>query len=1115
MPFLAPVIGAVVSTVGAAASFIGGLGFVGKAVIGIGLQLAANAIAKKQQKTSNEPRGTQLEVQYGGSEPRQIGVGLFATAGQDVYTNTFGKANVFITKVFELSDFPISGVSRVAVNGEWRNFVGAEDHRGRSVDGFVGDLWIKIYRGLPGEPADPHLIETSNPPGRWTGDHRGTGVAKAIVLARYDDERMSSFPTLLFEVGGLVYDPRRDSTVGGSGPQRYADVTTWAYSENPIVHAYTYERGFFLNGELLIGKGMPAADLPLGPWMAAMNVCDEAVAGGEARYRAGVIFTAADGTTHRDNLEPVLNAAGAALVERVDGDLPIVGANQPVVATLTDDDLIVGETLTFQAKRSRSTLINAVHGAYNSPKDLWASTAYPAQRDATALAVDRERHAVQIDFGAVYSERQATTLALQALRENRYQASASIVVRPRWIVLEVGDWVRWESARRGTRVYRVVGRQLAPLGSSGARNVSLSLQEVGPGIYDQSVVIPEGPPRVPISGPVYQSTLDDFFAFPSSAEAENGRVYPAIVAQWAAIDDVTVDEVVVEYWKENDPANRIQTRVRQPETRMIIVEGILPETTYVLQGTVITNPPRAVFWSRPQTVTTLSEALAVGMGSLRPDIRYILDQAERNWLHADQLVDELAALATANLTDLELESLRLNSRTFDLGAEVEDTGARLIEETIIRQSETEMLAARAVRVETRLDDAETGLTGQSAALDVLTSRTTTVEGGLETAAESIRGVRSQIVGLEGEVDASGEAISTLQSKVTQQGETITSQGTALTRVRSDLTDTQRDVSGTASSLSQLSSTVTQQGNRITSEAGRTDGVLARIGTAEGQISGQASALTNLSGRVSGTEHDIAAVAERAEDTRARANNASANALMRIVAQAGPSGTSIRHSYEYRLSIENENYQAAGWYVDLSAAGVPTVVFDFARFIITDSSNRKAAPFRFQDGTLFVEALVAASALVGQLRAQSVDTQSLTLGGVQMDRISFGAVSNFASGTRGLFEVAALNREETIIGLNVQATTSKFFNLAAATRIAYGQNQTGATVTVLLRINGQEVARKQYTVVSSGDVLDIDFRAAFPLAGAEGTLVNVQFNIFSSVVLVRPYDSVFTSLSFVR
>ncbi|MBB4000974.1 phage tail protein [Aurantimonas endophytica] len=774
MPFIAPAIAAIGAAVTGIASFVGGLGVVGQALLGIGLNFAVNALRGDQQQQA--VTGTQLQVQYGADRPREIAVGLVAVAGHDVYTNTYGPSNKYMQKVFVLSDFPVTALTRIAVNGEWRTINwGNVEGRGAQVTGFDGDvLRIRFYDGRhtalqAAEFGEHGLVGSSNPAGRWTAEHVGKSTAFVVINARFDDEEMASLPQFLFEFQGApLYDPRKDTTSGGAGAHRWNDVATWEYSENPIVQAYNYERGFFANGQLLVGKGVPEIDLPAAPWMSAANVCDESTPTRAFRYRAGALFSTSDGVTHSDNLAPVLEACSGGLFYLVDGDHPIVGANQPVVATLTDDDIIVGSPRQFRAKR-RSDLVNTVFGTYNSPDDLWAATSYDPRSSAEALAADRERHAKALNFGAVFLASQASDLAEAALRRARYQASETIIVRPRWIVLEPGDWISLASARYGTRTYQVVGRSLGALNANGARNVTLTLDEVGNGIYDSSIVIPERPVRIAPAFPVRLSTLQGFLAYASQVTSESGRALPAITVQWDLIDDVTVDSVLIEYWKSDDPTRRIQANFERASVTGVVAEGLVPRTSYTLQGTVVTNPPRNTFFSAPQIVTTLTEDLAAELADLQEDIQEILRFGPESLGKLEELLEGLAAtIATTNVVQ---------------HSEAESASAAIIEERTTRATETEALARRTDGVVATLTDVETKVTGTAQAVTTLEGRVTSAEGTVTAAASAVTAATARIDNAEGVALGAASAVNSLSATVTQNTSSITAQAALINGVQ--------------------------------------------------------------------------------------------------------------------------------------------------------------------------------------------------------------------------------------------------------------------------------------------------------------------------------------------
>jgi len=103
MGFLAPVIGAI-------GSFFGGLGIIGKLVLGIGLQLISAKIQKNRaKKAEQQAGGVQFEIQYGENVPRQAACGLVGIAGHDCYANSYGDANKILQQVYAFSDFPCDG----------------------------------------------------------------------------------------------------------------------------------------------------------------------------------------------------------------------------------------------------------------------------------------------------------------------------------------------------------------------------------------------------------------------------------------------------------------------------------------------------------------------------------------------------------------------------------------------------------------------------------------------------------------------------------------------------------------------------------------------------------------------------------------------------------------------------------------------------------------------------------------------------------------------------------------------------------------------------------------------------------------------------------------------
>src|SRR5690606_32671030 len=146
-----------------------------------------------------------------------------------------------------------------------------------------------------------------------------------VVTSRMEADNLTAPPSLMFEVKGApAYDPRKDTTVGGSGSHRWSDQNTWEYTDNPAVIMYNLERGIYNGTERIVGRGVAASRLPLSEWFTAMNICDETMPDGSKRYTAALIASSGDGVTHDSNMTPLREACAGSWIEGVTGEYPIV-----------------------------------------------------------------------------------------------------------------------------------------------------------------------------------------------------------------------------------------------------------------------------------------------------------------------------------------------------------------------------------------------------------------------------------------------------------------------------------------------------------------------------------------------------------------------------------------------------------------------------------------------------------------------------------------------------------------------------------------------------------------------------------------------------------------------
>ena len=296
MPFLIPVaIAFATGAAGAAASgatIFGLTGLLADAAIGgidaaltLGSELLSSALTPKPK-----PPGQQLSVSLDPYQPPTGAGGQTATAGSLVTFQTWGDNNENIILVFALADHKCFGLAGAWWMGEPIQI----NPDGSVVQGeYKGDkyLWVRFYQGDWNDEIDPTLL--ANCGGRWNPGAWGRGVCKVVVQATYNANAHPQGLTGLFQFiwevqGTALYDRRYDSSVGGGGPQRFDDKSTWGESDNAAVAVENFLRGFREEdtsapvatraSDTFFGLNLTDQDLPFAPNVAAFVTADEPVA---------------------------------------------------------------------------------------------------------------------------------------------------------------------------------------------------------------------------------------------------------------------------------------------------------------------------------------------------------------------------------------------------------------------------------------------------------------------------------------------------------------------------------------------------------------------------------------------------------------------------------------------------------------------------------------------------------------------------------------------------------------------------------------------------------------------------------------------------------------------
>jgi hypothetical protein len=594
-------------------------GAIGGAIVSAGISVGISVLssmltAKPAEGTAGSASGTDLGVQYGATVARSARMGPGATGGHHVYTNVADSGpngtNDILQCVFVIGDGQHGKLTRLRYNG--KDCTVPPDFGPYMPTGYVVPEFLKAgapkviiryFNGRYDQTADAQLIFYSNPPGRWTTDHRGRGVAYLSIDQVYDEElSLTGIPTVQIETEGLVlYDPRFDSTNGGSGPQRWGLPDTYVPSANPAIQEYNFRRGIQINGQRVLGMNVSPVNLLLEMYFAAANTNDEAVplaAGGtEPRYRCSV--ECSDDRANSDVLAALRAATAGWSLERGGQFGPIPGVPQIPIASLafTDDDMIVGERASFTKYRSRTEIVTAIHGQFSDPAQFWTPVAFPARENAADDAAMGEKIARDMDLTQVYSSSQAQRIAESERRRTLQNGQGTATLPAKWIGVQPGDWLPFNSVRHGNMTVLVTGVAL----DTARHLVTLTFERTSNTVYSWTTAGELFPPDF---GTFAQSGLIAMSAQGMSAiginvQGDGGLVTPGIAFAWTPIMDPSVDQIDFEIRKAGETTPVLPFTADFPSSGSAVCSGhgIAAATNYEYRHKLYTTPYRDTPWS--------------------------------------------------------------------------------------------------------------------------------------------------------------------------------------------------------------------------------------------------------------------------------------------------------------------------------------------------------------------------------------------------------------------------------------------------------------------------------------------------------------------------------------
>jgi len=302
---------------------------------------------------------------------------------------------------------------------------------------WANTLWRQVHLGTESQTSFGSLDSEDDL--FWPSDARGRGIADYRLRFRIGEQKTSrGIPTRITQTGkGMpVYDPRLDSSRGGSGSHRIDDQDTWEYTNgdndigaNWALVVLSYLIGWRINGELIFGVGVDYEDIDYDQAMAAANVCDE-IEDGIPRFRVGGVFeTSNDHTAILDELE----GATGGKISIVGGKHFIWAPNDDLssaFSSISEEELVKEVGVEFEPSGPLEDLFNKGYGQYISPDELYQAVPYPVVEESSAITEDGRERILEQNYSIIQDRSIAERVTRYLIRRSRFSGTWRLAMGP-------------------------------------------------------------------------------------------------------------------------------------------------------------------------------------------------------------------------------------------------------------------------------------------------------------------------------------------------------------------------------------------------------------------------------------------------------------------------------------------------------------------------------------------------------------------------------------------------------------------------------------------------------------------------------------------------------------
>ena len=324
---------------------------------------------------------------------------------------------------------------------------------------------VQAFYGLDNQSVSSILDESTN----WGSNHKLSGVAYLAFKFTWNQDAFSSLPEVKVVLKGKkIYDPRLDSTKGGSGSHRQYTASTWTYSPNSALCLLDYLRN------TRYGKGLPNSSFETNydSFKTSANICETQVTPYTSApsdidlFETNLVIDTEQKVI--DNVRELLNPM-RAIFTYTQGKYFLIIENTGTSSLSLNSDNIIGGIKIFGEKKN--TKYNRVIGTFVNPDKEWQedTITFPPADDSGLPVGDRyatllaEDNGTQLEgnftFQGITNPYQAEELCEIILRRSRNALAVEVMVTSEALNLTIGDIVDLTYSTGGfsAKPFRVYG----------------------------------------------------------------------------------------------------------------------------------------------------------------------------------------------------------------------------------------------------------------------------------------------------------------------------------------------------------------------------------------------------------------------------------------------------------------------------------------------------------------------------------------------------------------------------------------------------------------------------------------------------------------------------------